>query len=82
VIFESSDGFYIAREDLALRGPGEFLGARQSGAPMLRYANLAEDVELLEQAQIAAGIMLLQYPDAVKMHIAQWLGAQQEFVKA
>ncbi|BBP02178.1 ATP-dependent DNA helicase RecG [Sulfuriferula nivalis] len=82
VIFESSDGFYIAREDLALRGPGEFLGARQSGAPMLRYANLAEDVELLEQAQVAAADMLLHYPDAVQVHIARWLGVQQEFGKA
>jgi ATP-dependent DNA helicase RecG len=82
VIFESSDGFYIAREDLALRGPGEFLGARQSGAPMLRFANLAEDVELLEQVQIAAGDMLLHYPDAVQSHIARWLGVQQEFGKA
>ncbi len=51
VIYENSDGFEIARQDLALRGPGEFLGARQSGAPLLRFADLERDVDLLEQAR-------------------------------
>ena len=40
VVYESNDGFEIARQDLAIRGPGEFLGARQSGVPMLRFADL------------------------------------------
>ena len=40
VIYESSDGFEIARQDLRIRGPGEFLGARQSGVPLLRFADL------------------------------------------
>ncbi len=82
VIFESADGFYIASEDLALRGPGEFLGARQSGAPMLRFADLAMDADLLVQAQHAAGDILLHYPEVVQAHVLRWLGAAQEFVKA
>jgi ATP-dependent DNA helicase RecG len=51
---ETNDGFEIARRDLEIRGPGEFLGARQSGAPLLRFADLATDAELLEWARHAA----------------------------
>ena len=47
VIRETTDGFEVARRDLEIRGPGEFLGARQSGTPMLRFANLETDVELV-----------------------------------
>jgi ATP-dependent DNA helicase RecG len=82
IIFESADGFYIAGEDLNLRGPGEFLGARQSGAPMLRFADLAVDTELLYAAQQAADAMLQKYPHAVELHLSRWLGKRQEFVKA
>ena len=48
---ETADGFEIARRDLEIRGPGEFLGARQSGAPLLRFADLATDAQLLEWAR-------------------------------
>ncbi|MEQ1669049.1 MAG: hypothetical protein ABL868_11400 [Sulfuriferula sp.] len=82
IIFESADGFYIASEDLALRGPGEYLGARQSGAPMLRFADLAMDVDLLAQAQQAAELMLAQYPQAAQVHLSRWLSGVQDFVKA
>ena len=82
VIFECNDGFAIAAEDLRLRGPGEFLGARQSGAPMLRFADLATDTPLLEMAQQAAQQMLQSYPDQTAAHLARWLGSKQEFVKA
>ena len=54
VVYENSDGFEIARQDLLIRGPGEFLGARQSGVPLLRFADLERDVKLLEQARDAA----------------------------
>ena len=50
-IFENTDGFEIARQDLVIRGPGEFLGARQSGVPLLRFADLERDVALIEQAR-------------------------------
>ena len=44
VVFENTDGFEIARQDLVIRGPGEFLGAKQSGVPLLRFADLEKDV--------------------------------------
>lgn len=49
-LYETDDGFEVARRDLALRGPGEFLGVRQSGVPSLRYSDLEKDVLLVEKA--------------------------------
>ncbi|QHE75000.1 ATP-dependent DNA helicase RecG [Hydrogenophaga sp. PBL-H3] len=79
---ETSDGFEIARRDLEIRGPGEFLGARQSGAPLLRFADLATDTHLLEWARAAAPVMLAEYPLLAEKHIARWLGGKAEFLKA
>jgi len=53
-LVDTSDGFEIAEMDLKLRGPGEFLGTRQSGLPALRVANILRDQEILEQARGAA----------------------------
>ena len=58
MIFENHDGFEIARQDSLIRGPGEFLGARQSGVPLLRFADLERDVALIEQARDAAEELL------------------------
>src|ERR671939_336069 len=55
---ETTDGFEIARRDLEIRGPGEFLGARQSGAPLLRFADLTTDAHLLPWAKQVAQLML------------------------
>ncbi len=82
VIFESSDGFHIAREDLKLRGPGEFLGARQSGAPMLRFADLEVDIDLLEDAREAADWLLIHAPEHARRHVLRWLAGRQEYIKA
>ena len=79
---ETSDGFEIARRDLEIRGPGEFLGARQSGAPMLRFADLATDVELLEWARQLAPVMLDRHPGLAARHVSRWLGTRAEFLKA
>ncbi|MFW2354171.1 ATP-dependent DNA helicase RecG [Hydrogenophaga sp.] len=79
---ETNDGFEIARRDLEIRGPGEFLGARQSGAPLLRFADLATDTHLLEWARQAAPVMLAEYPQQAEKHIARWLGGKAEFLKA
>ena len=82
VIYESHDGFEIARADLAIRGPGEFLGARQSGVPLLRFADLERDAALIEQARDAADELLAKHPDAARAHLERWLGGKQEFIKA
>jgi len=79
---ETSDGFEIARRDLELRGPGEFLGARQSGAALLRFADLAADGRLLQWARAAAPPMLDQYPQAAARHVARWLGGRADYLKA
>ena len=79
---ETHDGFEIARRDLEIRGPGEFLGARQSGAALLRFADLATDTHLLAWARSAAPAMLAEHPDAAQKHVARWLGARSEYLKA
>jgi ATP-dependent DNA helicase RecG len=79
---ETNDGFEIARRDLEIRGPGEFLGERQSGAALLRFADLATDGELLNWARQAAPHMLDQYPELAHKHVQRWLGGRAEFLKA
>jgi ATP-dependent DNA helicase RecG len=82
VIFESQDGFAIARADLELRGPGEYLGARQSGAPLLRFADILQDEDLVLQAQQVADRMLAQHPERVEAHLQRWLGVRADYLQA
>jgi ATP-dependent DNA helicase RecG len=79
---ETADGFEIARRDLEIRGPGEFLGARQSGAPLLRFADLVTDAPLLEWARGLAPHMLDRHPDLAAQHVARWLGGKSDYLKA
>nr|MBP6308997.1 ATP-dependent DNA helicase RecG [Burkholderiaceae bacterium] len=79
---ETHDGFEIARRDLEIRGPGEFLGARQSGAALLRFADLATDADLLEWARALAPRLLDQHPDMAKRHVERWLGGKSDYLKA
>lgn len=79
---ETTDGFEIARRDLEIRGPGEFLGARQSGAAMLRFADLAEDAWLVEPAHELAAHLIEHYPETVAQHLARWLGGREQYLKA
>jgi ATP-dependent DNA helicase RecG len=79
---ETHDGFEIARRDLEIRGPGEFLGARQSGAALLRFADLATDADLLEWARAAAPVLLDRDPVLAERHVARWFGTKTEFLKA
>ena len=81
IIFEHNDGFEIARQDLLLRGPGEFLGTRQSGVPLLRFADLEEDIDLLEMARSVAEEMLHNYPDAAQCHQQRWLGKREDYLR-
>jgi ATP-dependent DNA helicase RecG len=78
----TSDGFEIARRDLEIRGPGEFLGARQSGAALLRFADLGRDAPLLQWARRAAPRMLDQYPALAERHVDRWLGGRADYLKA
>ena len=80
VIYKHTDGFEIARQDLNIRGPGEFLGARQSGVPMLRFANLEEDLHLLEQAREIAPMLIEQNPEIVEAHLARWLASREGYL--
>ena len=79
---EVSDGFVIAERDLSLRGPGELLGAKQSGDGMLRFIDLQRDAWLIELAQQAAERLLAEHADLVERHLERWLGSRAEFLKA
>ena len=79
---QSHDGFEIARLDLEIRGPGEFLGARQSGAALLRFADLVEDAALLERIRAVAPLMLKEHADLAALHIERWMGGKVDFLKA
>jgi ATP-dependent DNA helicase RecG len=81
-MMETGDGFEIARRDLEIRGPGEFLGARQSGAPLLRFADLTLDEDLVHLARSAANVLLDKYPKAAEDHVTRWLGGRSEYLKA
>ena len=81
-MMETGDGFEIARRDLEIRGPGEFLGARQSGAPLLRFADLVLDEALVQRARAAAMVLLDRYPQVAIDHVTRWLGARSDYLKA
>ncbi|AVY93148.1 ATP-dependent DNA helicase RecG [Microvirgula curvata] len=82
VIYQHTDGFEISRQDLLIRGPGEFLGARQSGAPLLRFADPEQDDALLEAAKDWAPRLLSDYPEYAERHLARWLSGREQFLKA
>ncbi len=81
VIFENTDGFAISQADLNLRGPGEFLGTKQSGVPMLKIADLTRDEALLEHAKSIADRLLKEYPQAVDQHLQRWMKHAVDLVK-
>jgi len=81
-MLETADGFEIARRDLEIRGPGEFLGARQSGAPLLRFADLVLDEALVHQARAAATLLLERYPQVALDHVTRWLGGRSDYLNA
>jgi ATP-dependent DNA helicase RecG len=79
---DTNDGFEIARRDLDIRGPGEFLGARQSGAPLLRFADLSTDADLLDWARAIAPYMLDHHPDLADRHVQRWMGSRADYLLA
>ena len=82
IIYEHTDGFEIARQDLQIRGPGEFVGSRQSGVPLLRYADLEMDADLVEMARSVAETMLTGHPELAERHLRRWLGSREELLKS
>jgi ATP-dependent DNA helicase RecG len=81
-IFENADGFKVAELDLRLRGQGDFLGERQSGDPLLRFADVELDRDLVLQAQAAALRLIEEDPGAARRHVARWLGSRQDLARA
>ncbi len=81
-LYETGDGFEIARRDLLQRGPGEFLGARQSGEALLRFADLERDSDLLGAAREVAAALLRDDPARVDEHLQRWFGGREEFLRA
>ena len=79
VMRESNDGFVIAQKDLELRGPGEVLGTRQTGAAQFRIAELARDRSLLEPVARASAQIHERHPDCEEALIRRWVGDAQEF---
>ncbi|HTN48520.1 MAG TPA: ATP-dependent DNA helicase RecG [Burkholderiaceae bacterium] len=82
VIYETTDGFEVARRDLMMRGPGEFLGSRQSGVPLLRLADLERDAALVERARRAAEVLLEQDAAAAEEHVRRWYAGRSDFLAA
>ena len=77
ILRETVDGFAIAEMDLRLRGPGEWLGTKQSGLPMLRVAKLGEDSDLIAAAGKAAEWLLDNDRPAGARHVRRWLGGRK-----
>ncbi|AZN35578.1 ATP-dependent DNA helicase RecG [Iodobacter ciconiae] len=81
VIYENTDGFEIARQDMEIRGPGELAGVRQSGVPMLRFADLEKDADLLEEARLVAEDLLAHHMPTALLHLDRWLPGREMLLK-
>ena len=81
-MLETNDGFEIARRDLEIRGPGEFMGSRQSGAALLRFADLNEDGALLQRARQVALRLIAEQPNVARAQIERWLGTRTNYLNA
>jgi ATP-dependent DNA helicase RecG len=81
-MYETTDGFEIARRDLELRGPGEFLGLRQSGQQLLRFASLETDQALVERARDAARLLQEQYPQHAQAHMQRWMRNRHDYLRS
>ena len=79
VLRESTDGFYIAQQDLEIRGPGELLGTKQTGLADLKIADLIRDAELIPQVQNIANHLWDQFPSNAQAIVNRWLGNKEHF---
>jgi ATP-dependent DNA helicase RecG len=77
IIRDSNDGFYIAEQDLAIRGPGQVLGIRQTGLMSFRIADLSRDAALLDPVKSAADLIEQLFPSHIDPLVQRWLGEQE-----
>lgn len=82
ILRESDDGFVIAEKDMAIRGPGELLGTRQTGQIQFRIADLERDAALLDRVHQTADQMTRNHPSHVAPLIERWLGQAEQFIEA
>lgn len=82
VLRESNDGFYIAQQDLEIRGPGELLGTKQTGIADLKIADLVRDAHLIPQVQTLATDLWQRYPSHAQAIINRWLGYREHYGNA
>ena len=79
-LYETDDGFEIARRDLQLRGPGEFLGARQSGLSLLRFADFEADAHWVARAKEVAKELRHEHPDIAQRHVDRWMQGREIYL--
>jgi ATP-dependent DNA helicase RecG len=79
---ETNDGFVIAEKDLALRGPGELLGTRQTGLAAFRLADLVRDADLLPQVHMLGERLLAESPQVAERLVARWIGGAARYASA
>ena len=79
VMRDTNDGFVVARRDLELRGPGEMMGTRQTGLAQMRVADLLRDADLLPKVQIAAAVLLAEWPQNITPLIRRWVGHAEQY---
>jgi ATP-dependent DNA helicase RecG len=82
VMRSSTDGFLIAQKDLELRGPGELLGAQQSGLGLLRFADAQADEAWVKVAQDCAEDLLKHHRDAAQAVLDRWLANREQYLNA
>jgi ATP-dependent DNA helicase RecG len=81
VLRESNDGFYIAEQDLAIRGPGEVLGTKQTGIADMKIADLLRDQALIPQVQQLASLLMTSHPEYIGPLVNRWLSDKSDYAQ-
>lgn len=81
-MYETTDGFEIARRDLEQRGPGEFLGLKQSGTGLTRFINIDEDVAIVEETRAFAAEFIKNNPTMARQHQQRWVGMSADYLRS
>ena len=81
ILRDSNDGFIIAEKDLELRGPGDVMGTRQTGAIHFKIADLARDADLLDNIQQTSKYIIIHSPEAIQPLCDRWLGGFSDYAE-